>query len=105
MNFWAGGEPTWEERYEALRTQALGHAPLGHAPLGLGVLRHRGVVAWMAAEVSGRAGMGMVPLQAVEPSGGLYPLGEVHSSSSSRTKELIRLLAGTALLAGEGGHA
>ena len=104
MNFWAGDEPAWEERYEALRTQALGHAPLGHAPLGhaplgLGVLRHRGVVAWMATEVSARAGTGLA--QAFEPSERLLEV----ESSPSWAKELVRLLAGTALLAAEGGHA
>jgi len=99
VNFWAGDEPAWEERYEALRTQALGHAPLGHAPLGLGVLRHRGVVAWMATEVSARAGTGLA--QAFEPSERLLEVG----SSPSWAIELVRLLAGTALLAAEGGHA
>lgn len=99
MNFWAGDEPAWEERYEALRTQALGHAPLGHAPLGLGVLRHRGVVAWMATEVSARAGTGLA--QAFEPSERVLEVG----SSPSWAIELVRLLAGTALLAAEGGHA
>jgi len=99
VNFWAGDEPAWEERYEALRTQALGHAPLGHAPLGLGVLRHRGVVAWMATEVSARAGTGLA--QAFEPSERVLEVG----SSPSWAIELVRLLAGTALLAAEGGHA
>jgi len=99
VNFWAGDEPAWEERYEALRTQALGHAPLGHAPIGLGVLRHRGVVAWMATEVSARAGTGLA--QAFEPSERLLEVG----SSPSWAIELVRLLAGTALLAAEGGHA
>lgn len=99
MTFWAGDEPAWEERYEALRTQALGHAPLGHAPLGLGVLRHRGVVAWMATEVSARAGTGLA--RAFEPSERVLEVG----SSPSWAIELVRLLAGTALLAAEGGHA
>jgi hypothetical protein len=45
-----GGEVNWVERYEALRAHALGGAPVAYVPLGLGVVRQRGVVAWMAVE-------------------------------------------------------
>ena len=53
----------------------------------------------MATEVSARAGTGLA--QAFEPSERVLEVG----SSPSWAIELVRLLAGTALLAAEGGHA
>jgi len=77
--------------YEALRAQALGEAPLGLAPLGLAVLRHRGMAGWMATEARARADRAPAPLSpSWEASGRSTPL--------ALTSELVRLLAGAALL-------
>ena len=46
------GETDWIIRYESLRAHAVGEALLNYVPLGLGILRHRGVAAWIAAETS-----------------------------------------------------
>jgi hypothetical protein len=93
----SSGEPNckWAGRYEALRAHATGEAPLDFVPLGLALLRHRGVTAWMAAERSllgperppraRRTGPARVP----EELDGFRP-------------QLVRLLAGTALLVAQG---
>jgi len=85
--------PEWTRRYEALRAHAVGEAPLAFVPLGLALLWHRGVAAWMAAESSaigaGGWGEGTARRKAVLP------------LTAPRT-ELVRLLAGTALLVARG---
>lgn len=88
--------PEWTRRYEALRAHATGEAPLDFVPLGLAVLWHRGVAAWMAAECSvvdagsgaERAGRRSGPILSHEP--------------GAPRSELVRLLAGTALLVARG---
>ena len=84
--------PEWTERYEALRAHATGQAPLGYTPLGLALLRHRGVAAWMAAESS--ATESGRPWQSYQK--GKHPSMDEFDASRS---ELVRLLAGAALLA------
>lgn len=86
----------WVERYEALRAHATGEAPLGFVPLGLALLRHRGVVAWMAAESSGT---GPALLGPADRDRG-RPSRRVGLDASR--SELVRLLASTALLAVQG---
>lgn len=83
--------PAWTERYEALRAHATGQTPLGFIPLGLALLQHRGVVAWMAAESSAVGS---------ERYGQTYPKRARSSMDGvdAPRSELIRLLAGTALL-------
>lgn len=84
--------PEWTRRYEALRAHATGDVPLDFVPLGLAVLWHRGVAAWMAAECSARdPGLG-----AERGSGTSSP--PARDELASPTSELVRLLAGTALL-------
>ena len=87
--------PEWTERYEALRAHATGQAPLGFTPLGLALLRHRGVAAWMAAEISATES---------ERSAQVYQKRESSSMDEldAPRSELVRLLAGTALLASRG---
>ena len=86
------GARKWAERYEALRAHATGQAPLGFIPLGLALLRHRGVAAWMAAESSA-------------PNSQLLSQAYKERERSSMDEfdacrsELVRLLAGAALLA------
>jgi len=79
----------WTRRYEALRAHATGEAPLAFVPLGLALLWHRGVVAWMAAEVSA-TDVGGVGQRAAWKKASV-PVAAPRS-------ELVRLLAGTALL-------
>lgn len=83
----------WTRRYEALRAHATGEAPLAFVPLGLALLWHRGMAAWMAAETSaidaGRSEERSARRQAA------LPLAAPRS-------ELVRLLAGTALLVARG---
>jgi hypothetical protein len=83
------GGPEWTKRYEALRAHAMGEAPLAFVPLGLALLWHRGVMAWIAAEVSAIdvEGVGQQPARKKATA----PLAAPRS-------ELVRLLAGTALL-------
>ena len=76
-------------RYEALRAHATGEAPLAFVPLGLALLWHRGVVAWMAAEISA-TGVGEVAQRPASKKAAV-PVAAPRS-------ELVRLLAGTALL-------
>jgi len=85
--------PEWTRRYEVLRAHATGEAALGFVPLGLALLWHRGVAAWMAAESSaiGAGGSG----ERVVESKVVYPLEAPRS-------ELVRLLAGTAILVAQG---
>ena len=87
--------PEWTERYEALRAHATGQGPLGFTPLGLALLRHRGVAAWMAAESSATES---------KLSGQAYQERDCSSMDELDTcrSELVRLLAGTALLASRG---
>ena len=84
--------PEWAERYEALRAHATGQASVGFIPLGLALLRHRGVAAWMAAESS--AAETALPSHAHKERGSssMEQLDACHA-------ELVRLLAGAALLA------
>jgi hypothetical protein len=85
--------PEWTRRYEALRAHATGEASLAFVPLGLALLWHRGVAAWMAAESSaiGAERLG----ERVAGRNAALPLEAPRS-------ELVRLLAGTALLAARG---
>jgi hypothetical protein len=91
------GEPNceWAGRYEALRAYGTGEAPLDFVPLGLALLRQWGVTAWMAAERSflepGRAPRARRtdPARVPEELDGFRP-------------QLVRLLAGTALLVAQG---
>ena len=87
--------PEWTERYEALRAHATGQAPLGFTPLGLALLRHRGVAAWMAAESSATES---------DPPGQTSQKRDCSSMAQLDTcrSQLVRLLAGTALLASRG---
>lgn len=91
-----GGQP-WDRRYEVLRAQATGDAPFALAPLGLALLMQRGMAAWMAAESSAVAPdnpcAGPVSQDLAQARPGRHDL--VRS-------ELVRLLAGTALLAARG---
>lgn len=89
-------DESWLERYEALRAHVVGERGLGFTPLGLAVLRHRGVVAWMAIES-----------RALQPAPSWTPAVREDESlrlepAAART-ELVQLLAGTALLAAAGG--
>jgi len=89
-------DPTWTERYEALRAHATGQAPLGFIPLGLALLQHRGVVAWMTAESSA---VGSEPYRQTYPKRDwTTPMDGVDAPRS----DLIRLLTGTAVLAVRG---
>lgn len=84
--------PEWTQRYEALRAYATGEATLDFVPLGLTVLWHRGVAAWMVAECStSDAGV------ATEPAGRERTVVTGHEHTAVRS-DLVRLLAGTALL-------
>jgi hypothetical protein len=83
------GGPQWTRRYEALRAHATGEAPLAFVPLGLALLWHRGVAAWMTAEISANDVEGVGQRTARKKPAA--PLAPPHS-------ELVRLLAGTALL-------
>jgi hypothetical protein len=86
----------WLERYEALRAHAVGERGLGFTPLGLAVLRHRGLVAWMAIES-----------RALEPTPSWTPPARENESlrlePGGTRAEFVQLLAGTALLAAAGG--
>lgn len=82
-------EVVWVERYEALRAHALGQAQVDFVPLDLALLRHRGVVAWMAADVSSRQ-----PLSSHKNGPGRE---ERRAEATSRT-ELVQVLAAMALL-------
>lgn len=81
--------PEWTRRYEAFRAHATGEAVLAFVPLGLALLWHRGVAAWMAAEISttdvGGVGQRTARNEAAVP-------------LTAPRSELVRLLAGTALL-------
>ena len=85
-------EVDWVQRYEALRTHVLGQAPLGFVPLDLALLQHRGVAAWMAANVSSRQ-----PLSLHENGSGREERGAEATLEAPKT-ELVRVLAGMALL-------
>ena len=87
--------PEWAVRYEALRAHATGEAALDFVPLGLALLRQRGVVAWMAAESS--AMQTELPELAVRDRG-----RPSRNGLDACRAQLVRLLAGTALLAAEG---
>jgi hypothetical protein len=73
------------ERYEILRTAALGTALPPEARSGLTILLHRGMWAWVRAIVRARD---QLPSAAVPPVGGL-PIA--HETSEQRT--IICLLA------------
>lgn len=88
--------PEWTRCYEALRAHATGEAPLDFVPLGLAVLWHRGVAAWMAAESS-----------VVDAGSGVERVGRrnrpiLSDEPGASRSELVRLLAGTALLVARG---
>lgn len=86
-------EPEWTRRYEALRAHATGEAPLGFVPLGLALLWHRGVAAWMAAESSAIGAGGSVERGVRK---------RTAPALAAPRSELVRLLAGTALLVAQG---
>ena len=86
------------KRYEALRAQVLGQAPVGLAPGGLGVLRHRGVAGWMAMEARAKTEGGL------DPNSGSWQRS-YRSSDPPVTHELVRLLAGAALISMNGREA
>lgn len=79
----------WTRRYEALRAHATGEAPLAFVPLGLALLWHRGVVAWMTAESSATG---------AERSGEWAAGRNAALPLETARSELVRLLAGTALV-------
>ena len=83
------GGPEWTRRYEALRAHATGEAPLAFVPLGLALLWHRGVAAWMAAEISATD---------VEGIGQQTARKKATATLAPPRSELVRLLAGAALL-------
>lgn len=103
--------PEWTRRYEALRAHATGdtcatggtggtgEAPLAFVPLGLALLWHRGVAAWMAAESSALGVLGV--LGAGKSKEGIAGRHAALPLEASRS-ELVRLLAGTALLVARG---
>ena len=86
------GARKWADRYEALRAHATGQASVDFIPLGLALLRHRGVAAWMAAESS--VIESQLPSQAYKERE-CFSMDELDACRS----ELVRLLAGAALLA------
>jgi hypothetical protein len=67
----------------------MGEAPLTFLPLGLALLWHRGVAAWMAAEISATD---------VEGVGQRTAQKKAAAAVTVPRPELVRLLAGTALL-------
>ncbi len=81
----------WTRRYEALRAHAVGEAPLDFVPLRLALLCHRGVVAWISAE-----------MRASDPrvATGGSPALEQRTEDGVRgpSSELVPLLATTVLL-------
>ena len=83
-------EPDLVGRYEALRAHALGQMSVGWNPLGLAILHHRGVAAWMAAEQSA-----LQSRERIEPERRCELDRQPVCGSQP---ELVRLLAGTALL-------
>lgn len=85
--------PRWTRRYEALRAHAIGEAPLDFVPLGLAVLWHRGVAAWMVAECS-----------AIDGATATERVGRARAGAALGPGrcELVRLLAGSALLVARG---
>jgi len=85
-------EVDWVERYEALRAHALGQAPLDFVPLDLALLLHRGLAAWIAANVRSRQ-----PESLHENGSGREESGAEATLETPRT-ELVRVLAGMALL-------
>jgi hypothetical protein len=87
----------WLERYEALRTHALGEGGLAFTPLGLAVLRHRGMAAWMETERHAVASAPAWTPTAVGDDG-------IGIEASGARTELVHLLAGAALLAAAGGR-
>ena len=91
----ATSEVDWIERYEALRAHALGQAPLGFVPLDLALLLRRGLAAWMAADMGSSH-----PRRSSDLGSGR----EEHGAEAPRT-ELVRVLAGMALLSRRRGAA
>lgn len=87
----------WTRRYEALRAHATGEALLDLVPVGLAVLWYRGVAAWMAAECSATDAVG-VAAERDGPTHGRPACGPLAAPHA----ELVRLLAGTALLVARG---
>ena len=91
------GEPhcEWAGRYEALRAHATGEAPLDFVPLGLVLLRQRGVTAWMAAERSLLEPERAPRARRTDPA-------RIPGELDGFRPQLVRLLAGTALLVAQG---
>jgi hypothetical protein len=83
--------------YEALRAHVTGEAPVPFLPLGLAVLRRYGVGAWLVHMGATRR------LEAPRE----IPDGLTRGDSAEfdpSTRELVRLLAGTALLVMKASH-
>jgi hypothetical protein len=78
----------WQERYEALRSHALGRAPVAFVPLSLGILRRLGLAAWMVTATTN------TPREySAEGSVGLWqPVCD-----SGNCSELVQLLASLAV--------
>ena len=88
----AAPEVDWIERYEALRAHALGQAPLGFVPLDLALLLRRGLAAWMAAD------MGSSDPRRFSHLGLGREEHEAEATPEAPRTELVRVLAGMALL-------
>ena len=86
-------EVDWVERYEALRAYALGQAPLSFVPLDLALLQRRGLAAWIAANVLSRQ-----PLSSHQNGSGHEEGGAAEATREGPRTELVRVLAGMALL-------
>lgn len=83
------------ERYEALRAHALGQAAVDFVPLGLGVLRHRGLAAWLDTESAAVALPTRTPVVEGREGGRAFGFSGVKL-------ELVRLVSGTVLLTAKG---
>jgi len=89
------GETDWIIRYESLRAHAVGEAPLDYVPLGLGILRHRGVAAWIAAETSAAEA-------ALEKRDSGCPKRASRGNFTAPRSKLVQWLADTVLLVATG---
>ena len=100
-----GCRPDGRARYEALRAYVLGQGPLDFAPVGLGVLYQHGMAAWMAHESSATARLAQD--RSAMPTADVPALRQDswRMDVSASGLDLIRLLAGTALLTVQGRRA
>ena len=95
MNVPSSRETDWIMRYESLRAHAVGEAPLEYVPLGLGILRHRGVAAWIAVETSAAE----AALEKRHPGA---PKRASRDTFTAPSSDLVQWLADTVLLVATG---